>query len=720
MKIVHHSLLISAAALASVGSARAATITKAGSGSDLVLGTSWTGLFAPGSGDVATWGASSLAGTQTLGLNVTWGSIDTTAIAGALTLQGNGLTTGKITLASGGTGSVNVITTGASALSIVNDIVSTAAFTGTRSVGDSTSRIQFSASGAGAITLNGNVTVNGGAGANDANLWLRGSTTNSVINGNITVDGQLAKGDAGTWTLNGANTLGWVYVNNGTLLAGSDTAFGAGTVHLASGGGNMTLASKDATARTFVNALNLANLGVGVASFGRTSGGTGALSFGGAVNLGTSARSVATNANTTWSGVVSGVGGGITKSGAGTLTLSNANSYSGGTIVSAGAIQVNASAALGTGAVTVGNGAGAAQINLANGVTIANALTLGANTGVAGAGVLQVKGTDTATWSGAITINNSPSNGGHFHTDSGATLNITNTITASVGVVQRTGTVVLSGGGSYSNYNLTGTLKAGANNGVATNATVTLGVSAAGTLDLNGYNQTLAGVTKGANAATVTNTGPAASTLTINNSGAVTYAGVIANGAGGLALAQSGAGTLTLTGANTHAGGTTVNAGTLVTGHTSALGTGNLAVNAGTLKIGDGLTNTATLGAGASLTLASGATLKLGSATSLITLAGAGGHTFAAGSTIDLNGVFNGLGATTTYTLITGGSGAKTDNGVSVSGYSTGVFSSVTFDGATGNLVFTAVPEPHTVGLLGAGFLAAAAMLRRRKARIIA
>jgi len=66
-------------------------------------------------------------------------------------------------------------------------------------------------------------------------------------------------------------------------------------------------------------------------------------------------------------------------------------------------------------------------------------------------------------------------------------------------------------------------------------------------------------------------------------------------------LSQSGSGTTVLSGANTYAGGTTNSAGTLSVGSSSALGTGTLTMNGGTLGVTGGggwtLTNAVTLSA---------------------------------------------------------------------------------------------------------------------------
>ena len=81
-----------------------------------------------------------------------------------------------------------------------------------------------------------------------------------------------------------------------------------------------------------------------------------------------------------------------------------------------------------------------------------------------------------------------------------------------------------------------------------------------------------------------------AGTKTITTStGPVTISGIIGNGAGVVAVTQSGPGTLTLSGNNTYTGGTTVSAGLLQLNSSSALGSssGSLTVNGGVLNLND-------------------------------------------------------------------------------------------------------------------------------------
>src|SRR5207245_2317543 len=101
------------------------------------------------------------------------------------------------------------------------------------------------------------------------------------------------------------------------------------------------------------------------------------------------------------------------------------------------------------------------------------------------------------------------------------------------------------------------------------------GASSTGILSLNGNSATIAGLNTNATVGTpvVQNASATPATLTVNNSGSNTYAGVLQDGSGGgaLALAKSGSGPLTLSGPNTFTGGVTINGGLLQLGSAGAL-----------------------------------------------------------------------------------------------------------------------------------------------------
>ena len=101
-------------------------------------------------------------------------------------------------------------------------------------------------------------------------------------------------------------------------------------------------------------------------------------------------------------------------------------------------------------------------------------------------------------------------------------------------------------------------------------------INAGGVLDLAGTTQSIGSL---AGAGTVTNSGFGTGVLWANgNNGSTVFSGVLQDGASPLALQKYGSGTLTLLGANTYSGGTTVVAGTLQ-GNTASL-QGNIVNNA--------------------------------------------------------------------------------------------------------------------------------------------
>ena len=177
-----------------------------------------------------------------------------------------------------------------------------------------------------------------------------------------------------------------------------------------------------------------------------------------------------------------------------------------------------------------------------------------------------------------------------------------------------TGTFTLSGTNTYSGATniKSGTLAGGATNAFSPNSAFI--VAAGAYLDVGGFSQTIGSL---AGAGTVTNSGvssPATLTAGGNNT-STTFSGVIQDGTSAMALTKIGTGTLTLAGANTYGGGTTISAGTLALGDGGTTGsvTGSIIDN-GTLAINH--SNTFTLGAGVS---GSGGLAQIGSGTTVVT-----------------------------------------------------------------------------------------------------
>ena len=133
---------------------------------------------------------------------------------------------------------------------------------------------------------------------------------------------------------------------------------------------------------------------------------------------------------------------------------------------------------------------------------------------------------------------------------------------------------------------------------------------------------------------------------------------------------KSSAGTLTLSGANTYTGGTTLNNGTLAAGNNAAFGPGPLTINGGTLPASGGavtLANKVTLGSnftlGGANPLTLSGTVDLGAATRTLTVTNTANTT--------LSGVISGAAGAALQVNNTGGgtltlSGANTYSGGTV------------------------------------------------------
>ncbi len=449
------------------------------------------------------------------------------------------------------------------------------------------------------------ITVNAGATLKlpaDPSEWaaaptLNGGTiTSSGINGsgwpNITLDPGL------TITVGGSavSTIAtWVGVSgNGTFSVGSGS-----TLNMT---GRLTgdwLTARTGVIKTDVGTLTLSSADNSYDCDTIISGGT--LAFGGAgqlnggnygyniINQG--ALVYGSSAAQTLSGVISGSGS-LTQNGAGTLTLSGTNPYGGATTVNAGTLIIgNAAAVGGTSGITANNGGSLYfDSGTANG-TISAPISLNGDGG--GNAALNTSiGGGQITFSGPITLL-----GGSLVRAIGnnSTLNFTNAIHGAgplvfAGFGGGAGTkdfMVLSSASDFTGdlwivtwYGAAQVTLSGGDNRLPTTALVAVKGTPGmpGALDLNGNNQTIAGLTDAIGwgamdgARSVVNTSGTAVTLTLNTTADQSFAGTIGgtdiNGTTGnnLALVKSGSGTQTLTGASTYSGNTTVNGGTLSIG----------------------------------------------------------------------------------------------------------------------------------------------------------
>lgn len=297
----------------------------------------------------------------------------------------------------------------------------------------------------------------------------------------------------------------------------------------------------------------------------------------------------------------------LVKNGSGTLALNASNSYGGTTALNLGIIDANANAALGTGgAVTIPNGGG--RLRLSGGITLANSFNLPGRTNVTSSspelsnienlsGNNSISGNltwnstggtfnsilstaDTLTLSGNLTTTLTTGPRTFHFTGSGHFLvsgNITDGASTPLGVAKGgAGTLTLSGSNSYTlgTSALGGTLALGSANAIGGSGPIVFG---GGALQFSANNTTdysariAAGLSSGA--------------VTIDTNGqSVTFATPLTSDQSG-GLAKRGAGTLTLTTANSHGGTSTVSGGTLEVTASSALSSGTVAIPNGSGKL---------------------------------------------------------------------------------------------------------------------------------------
>ena len=205
-----------------------------------------------------------------------------------------------------------------------------------------------------------------------------------------------------------------------------------------------------------------------------------------------------------------------------------------------------------------------------------------------------------------------------------------------------------------------------------------------GALDLGGFNQTVTSLAGGGVVSTSANS-PTTVTLTNQGSGSSTFSGRITDGFGTVALTQSGPGTLTLTGANTYSGGTTISGGTLQirTGGTTGSILGDVTDNAAlAFDRSDTVTFTGAVSGTGSLTQLGGGTLLLTNT-----------NTYSGGTTISAGTLQIGAGGTSGSIV-----GDVTDNGTLAFNRS----DHVTFGGVVSGTGSLTQQGPGTLTLTGA------------------
>ncbi len=554
-------------------------------------------LSGGGAGGSITLGSATLTITQ--GDTKTFGGV--ISGSGGVTKGGNSALTfsGANTYAGATTVNLGTLTAGAN-----NVISSSSALTLANTAGATFNLNNFNQS---IGTLSGGGTSGGNITLGSATLTVNQGSNNTyagVINGT----GGLTVNGTATLTLTGSNTYtGATTISAGTLQAGAANIISS----------SVTLANTSGA----VFDLNGYNQSIQTLSGGGTTGGN--------ISLGSATLTINQGSANSFSGVIGGSGG-ITKNGSSTLTLGGFNTYTGTTAINVGTLQAgSASVISSSSAVTLANTAGAAFDLNGNNQSIGSLSGGGATGGniTLGSATLTVNQSGSNSYSGIIS----------------GTGNVTKA---------GSGTLTLNGANTYTGTTTinAGTLKAGAANVISSSTPVTLANVASAAFDLNNFNQSIGSLSGGG--ATGGNIALGSATLTINQTSANSYAGII-SGSG--AVTKAGSSTITLSGANTYTGTTTVNAGSLQAGAANVISSSNAVtlanVASATLDLNSFDQSIGTLsGAGST-----GGNITLGSGT--LTVNQATANTYA--------GVISGSGAVTingTATLTL--SGANTYTGV--------------------------------------------------------
>ncbi|WP_208948417.1 autotransporter domain-containing protein [Segnochrobactrum spirostomi] len=592
--------------LAAVGSSR---VTVDGSGShltstgSLIVGNFGTGSLAVQAGgrvsaDGAIIGRHSDSSAVVTGSGSTW-TTGNLQVGGDVSDPTGTLGHGTLTVSNGGEvvstaaqlGAVagaqgTVIVDGAGSLWQVNGGSLSVGFNGTgdltirngASVSSSNATIGSNAASQGSATVAGT----GSHWTSSGNIYVGngGNGSLSVENGGVVsaVDGYVATltGSTSSLSVTGANAAANF---SGVFIAGYSTGTVA-TVTLSNGGQIRGVQGTLGDLAGSSGTMSVSGRGSQWSAFVDTN-----VSYSGYMNvgrLGTGSLSITDGGAVTgyrlYIGNEAGSVGSVVLSGSGSRIEMTSNLYVGSE---------------GTGTLTLSDGAEihAAAIKIGYLAGSVGTLNIGAAAGrsAAAAGTLDAAEIVLGDGDSRLVLN-------HTDTDYGIAANITGSGTLLV----LSGTTALTGTNTYTG-----------------GTTIT-----AGTLQIGN------GGTTGSIAGDVTDNG----TLAFNRADDVTFAGVI-SGTG--ALVQAGSGTLTLTGANTYSGGTTVSAGTLVGNATSLQG--NIANNAAVVfnQTGNGTYAAAISGTGSMTKTGAGTLILIGE------------NTYTGGTTISEGTLQIGNGGTT-------------------------------------------------------------------------
>ena len=459
-----------------------------------------------------------------------------------------------------GGGGINKSGTGTLSLPGAND------YTGATTISDGTLALG-SGGTTGSLTATTSIINNGNLTINRSNAFSQATDLGAGVA--ITGTGSFTQAGAGTTTLTAANTYtGDTTINAGTLQFAKTASFYNDAV-------DATTAAKLTINSGGTAAFNIGGAGefteANIVTLLGASNGTLGFKTGAILGLDTTN---ATGGNFTPAGAITNPTGstslGLTKLGTGTLTLNVTNTYTGTTTLSAGVLNLGVAESVGVSG-PLGNSAAANPGSI-----------------VLSGGTLQYSASNTHDYSGRFSTAVSQS----YNVDtSGKNVTWATNLTSSDGILSKNGagTLTLAGANSHAGVTtVSGGTLALANTNALQNSTLDTGASGSQAVSfaVAGTNTYALGGLQGSDDLMA-----GANSLSVGSNGSTTtFAGAISSSGG---LTKFGAGALSLTGANTYTGTTTLSAGVLILGVAESVGVsgplGNSAAsNPGSIVLGGG------------------------------------------------------------------------------------------------------------------------------------
>ena len=534
------------------------------------------------------------------------------------------------------------------------------------------------------VTTSGQTLTIGTGGLADAGLLTIGGAGNTSISSIVSGAGGLTKTGAGTLTLSATNTYtGGTTVSTGVVSVSADANLGAssGSITLNTGGtirptsnivsSRALILTGNGTFDTIGSVFTFETSGA-ISGNGQLAVNYGALILSGSGSNGTGATQILNNATLSIRGTVTLGTGGLKFIG-GVLELGNSD-FTRALGTGAGQVDMQFGGPSGFGSgfgaygadrvVNLGGSAATVTWNLGNFVATGDALYFGSLTGTSdhtvdfqnginlasavrsiqttrgtgtgpegkisgvisgtGASGLTLDAVSGSSSPGSLSLSNGNNSYAGVTTINAGNLRLTANATGTAG-----NTVLGSGASDILIGNTSGALNAGllTDAGVTISRNLRARAGNTGTATIGGNSadaSTFSGNVFLGTDGTATGKGV---TLTAASGGTVTFSGVIQNATGVTTpgvVTKAGAGTVSLTNANTYTGGTTVNAGSLFANNSSGSGTGTGAVtvnNSGSTLGGSGtISGSASVASGANLSpgasgVGSTAVLKTGALT---------------------------------------------------------------------------------------------------------